>query len=71
MCICARCMKSCDVGFVRGVSDLAGGEYYNGPEICERCISEIRENAIACRQAISVCKASARLGYSGGKMIYT
>ena len=32
---------------VRGVSYLAGGEYYNGPEICDQCMVKRRENAIA------------------------
>lgn len=46
MCICNDCKKGCDVGLVRGVSDLAGGEYYSGPEICEHCMIIRRENAI-------------------------
>lgn len=31
---------------IRGVSDLAGGDYYNGPEICEQCAIKRRESAI-------------------------
>ena len=47
MCICNDCKKGCDIGLVRGVSDLASGEYYNGPEICESCMLVRRERAIA------------------------
>lgn len=46
MCICNDCRKPCVLGLVRGVSYLAGGEYYNGPEICERCMVIRREDAI-------------------------
>ena len=43
---CNDCGKGCVVGLVRGVSDLAGGEYYNGKEICEDCMIKRREFAI-------------------------
>ncbi len=51
MCICNDCKNKCDVGLVRGVSDLAGGQYYSGPEICEGCMALRREGAIIMAEA--------------------
>ena len=52
MSICNDCGKSApDPLLVRGVSDLAGGEYYHGPEICEQCMIKRREDAIAEHEA--------------------
>lgn len=48
--ICNDCKGSKkEPGFVRGVSALAGGGYYNGPEICEKCAVKRRETNIAFR----------------------
>ena len=44
--ICNDCGNSTEPAFVRGVSNLAGGEYYNGPALCEKCMVIRRENAI-------------------------
>ena len=55
MARCNDCHKNSDPPMlVRGVSDLAGGEYYKGPEICEHCMIIRRENAIAEREAESI-----------------
>jgi len=43
---CNDCGKPEDPLLVSGVSDRAGGEYYNGPGICEECIKKRREDAI-------------------------
>lgn len=52
MSVCNDCGKPTpDPLLVRGVSDLAGGEYYSGPEICEQCMIIRREDAIAEQEA--------------------
>ena len=48
------------VMLVRGVSDLAGGEYYNGPEICEKCIDKRREQAVTEYEYITVTTTTER-----------
>lgn len=46
MAQCADCKKHEDPLMVRGVSQMAGGEYYNGAGLCEECIAQRREAAI-------------------------
>ena len=43
---CNDCKNFSEHLYVRGVSHLAGGEYYKGPEICEKCITKRREDAV-------------------------
>lgn len=47
-CVCNDCGKPLGIGMgvIRGVSELAGGEYYNSPEICDNCMVNRREIAI-------------------------
>lgn len=44
---CNDCDDFAEPLMVKGVSDMAGGVYYEGPGICEYCMRERRERAIA------------------------
>ena len=48
---CKKPWRNKEPGFATGTSYLAGGEYYNGPPICERCSIKRREDAIAEHEA--------------------
>lgn len=48
---------------VMGTSVLANGVYYDGPEICQDCITRRREAAIAAQEYVEVTRTSSGRWY--------